>query len=139
MSLFVSLECACGLCYAFHSALCVAACAFSPIQDGLQQLGGCCDGRFLTGIMSDTSKLERVLKFLEVPGSVFFLREGGFSPQTSARQILYVEDRRSTIGEALLCAAAVKTWSHDAFVSKHLKLKKSQILALEMKKHGTDV
>ena len=40
--------------------------AFSPIKDGLQQLGGCCDGRRCTGIMSDTSELECVFNFLEV-------------------------------------------------------------------------
>ena len=45
--------------------------------------------------------------------SVFFVRGAGFSPQTSARQMLHPEDRRSSTGDA-------------AFVSKHCKKKKTR-------------
>ena len=54
--------------------------------------------------------------------SEFYVRVG-LSPQTSARQMLRTEDKRSTTGDAFLCAAA-EAWSHDAFVSKQNKNKK---------------
>ena len=53
--------------------------------------------------------------------SEFYVRVG-LSPQTSARQMLRTEDKRSTTGDAFLCAAAAEAWSHDAFVSKQKKI-----------------
>ena len=46
--------------------------------------------------------------------------EVGFSGHLCCRRC-HAEDRRSGTGDAFLCAAATKTWSHDAFVSKHRK------------------
>ena len=55
-------------------------------------------GDFVQVSLSETSKLERVFNFLEVSSSACFLMMAGFSPQTSARQMLHPEDRRSSAG-----------------------------------------
>ena len=74
-----------------------------------------------TGIMHDSSKLQRVFNSLEV----FVLACGGrgVSPQTSVRQMLPPEGARSSTGDAFLSAAAAEAWSHDAFVAEHNKNK----------------
>ena len=58
--------------------------------------------------MSDTSNFGCVFQFLGSSEQyVFLLRGGGgFSPQISARLMLHPEDRRSSAGDAFLCAAA---------------------------------
>ena len=66
----------------------VAAFAFSSIKDVLQQLGEGCDGWMFPAVR------------------VFLERERCISSQTSARQMLHPEDRRSSTGDAFLCAAA---------------------------------
>ena len=81
------------------------------------------DGRRVQGIAGDASKLQRVFKSLKVSGSAWVFLVvcggGGMSPQTSAWERLHPEDRRSSTGDAFLCAPAASTWGHDAFVSKH--------------------
>ena len=41
--------------------------------------------------------------------------------------MLRTEDKRSTTGDTFLCAAAAEAWSHDSFVSKHNRNKKTNI------------
>ena len=78
----------------------VAAFACSLIKFGLQQMGDGFDGRLCTGIVHDTSRLERVFIVLEVSGSACLSREEEALLLTLARWMLHPEDRRSGAGDA---------------------------------------
>ena len=55
---------------------------------------------------NDSSKLTHIHFVGSFSCVCFIVRAGGFSPQASARQMLHPEDRRSSTGDAFLCAAS---------------------------------
>ena len=78
--------------------------------------------------MSDTSRPERVFRFLGQFQQFMFSERGRLPSKTLARRMLRPEDGRSSAGDAFGCAAAAWTWSHGALVQKHCENKQASFL-----------